>query len=271
MLNYVMQAQEVNEALSLFSRLFDLRIAFFDANDTELFIFDVKERSAYCKRMRNLPDMRPLCEQCDCRALAQTHKSREIEIYHCHRGLIEAVVPLFDSAGTYLGSLMFGQLRDSKRPIPPQRTRQLQNDYQKLNEASLQKVREIADLLKYISEAIIEKAWLMRCQQNWEKVLDEYIDEHIHETLKVETLARAANCSVSFITHNFQAKFGATPQQYIRKKKMILARQRLLEGQKVQDVAHEFGFFDPYHFSRSFRKYYGYPPSQIRGGRASGK
>lgn len=264
MLNYVMQTQEVNRALNLFSRLFDLRIAFFDANDTELFIFDVKQRSSYCTRMRNLPDMCALCEQCDCHALAKTRESRDIEIYRCHRGLFEAVVPLFDAAGTYLGSLMFGQLRDSTRPIPPQRTRQLLRDYQKLNEATPQKMKEITELLKYICEAIIEKAWLKRCQQNWERVLDEYMNEHIRDTLRVETLARAANCSVSLITHHFQTKFGATPQQYIRKKKLALARQRLLEGRKVYEVAEEFGFYDQYHFSRVFRKHYGYPPSHVK-------
>lgn len=262
MLGYVMQTEEVNKALSLFSRLFDVRIAFFDANDAELFFFDVKQRSEYCQWIRNRGEFCPLCEESDCTHLAQAKESREICIYHCHRGLFEAIVPLFDAAGAYLGALVFGQLRDSSKPVAPQPSKKVEKMYRALPEITPQRVREVADLLKYVSEAITEKAWLKRCRESWAEMLEEYITEHIHEPLKIGMLARAVNCSVSFITHNFQQTFGAAPSKYIQTKKLELARQRLLEGYRVFEVAQEFGFYDQYHFSRAFRQQFGYPPSE---------
>lgn len=58
---------------------------------------------------------------------------------------------------------------------------------------------------------------------------------------------------------------GVSPYQYIMRQKMNRAAHDLLASNaRVQDIAAEFGFADPLHFSRVFRKVHGVSPAKWR-------
>jgi len=270
-LDYIMQTKEVDKVLSLFSRIFDLRIAFFDTMDRELFMFDVKQRSSYCKAVRGIEGLCRLCEKSDLSHLHAAKRTKRIIVYHCHRGLFEAIVPLIDYNGEYLGSLMFGQLQDSQKPTPSQPTAYLYDEYLKLPAITNKRAREVAVLLKHVSQSIIENEWLKRVREDWAETLNEYIDANIKNHITIDMLAKISNCSVSSITHRFSDYFGSPPIKFITIKKLEAAKKMMLSGMKIYEVAQEFGFYDQYHFSKVFRKHFGYSPSRyIRENRKSG-
>ena len=70
--------------------------------------------------------------------------------------------------------------------------------------------------------------------------------------------------SVSFLTHNIPLEFGMSLKKFIRKKRMEKALVLLKKDMIVRECAFELGYTDEFYFSRDFKKYYGFPPSEIK-------
>ena len=59
--------------------------------------------------------------------------------------------------------------------------------------------------------------------------------------------------------------FDETPHQWILKKRLSFARNLLIQGErKASDIYLEAGFEDLAHFSRTFKKQFGIPPSKVQ-------
>jgi AraC-like DNA-binding protein len=84
-------------------------------------------------------------------------------------------------------------------------------------------------------------------------------------TLRVETMARRAGLSERRFRQVFEEVTGQTPKHFYDGIRLELGRQLLLVSPaKIEAVAERLGFSSPFHFSRSFRKRFGVPPSTIR-------
>ena len=78
--------------------------------------------------------------------------------------------------------------------------------------------------------------------------------------------ALAAQCHIdnAYLSRLFRRFAGCTPGQYLMRVRLNLATRRLAEpGKLVKEVADEFGFADPYHFSRSFKRFHGISPEEF--------
>lgn len=93
----------------------------------------------------------------------------------------------------------------------------------------------------------------------------DYIQEHFAGHISVEELAAACNLSVSALERRFKKHLKKTPHQYITEVRLEHARRLLLETQKsIGTIALETGFADHSHFTRTFSKHFGEPPSSLR-------
>ncbi len=97
-----------------------------------------------------------------------------------------------------------------------------------------------------------------------QKAID-YIESHLDEDIDY-TEAAACACSSSF---HFQRVFGllcgVTLGEYIRKRRLTLATQELLEkNSRITDIALKYGYETLESFSRAFYKFHGCLPSQIQ-------
>jgi AraC family transcriptional regulator len=95
------------------------------------------------------------------------------------------------------------------------------------------------------------------------KVMD-YLDNHLEESLDVETLARIANFSPYHFHRIFSAMLGETLFAFIGRLRMEKAA-RLMCGAPdatVTEVALSCGFSSPAAFSRAFKEYSGLSPSE---------
>ncbi|WP_136658144.1 AraC family transcriptional regulator [Nitratireductor sp. XY-223] len=77
-------------------------------------------------------------------------------------------------------------------------------------------------------------------------------------------LAEVAGMSLSRFSEQFTAQVGETPQAYLRRWRMILARQSIASGERVQSVARRLGYGSSEALSRAFNKHYGQAPVSIR-------
>jgi len=92
------------------------------------------------------------------------------------------------------------------------------------------------------------------------------VGEHMSDPdFKVESLSTAMNMAERTLQRNLKAMTNQTPQELIRSMRLNRARD-LLENSNlsVSEVAFQVGYLEPTNFSRSFKKQFGFSPSQLR-------
>lgn len=258
------QTQELNDVLHHLFRALDVRITLFDADDRELDLFDIKPMAPYCRMQRKELSFRKACTRCDAMHLSKARSDRRPHLYQCHSGLLEGVVPLRSGEGIYLGSVLFGQMRLEGTSPPPGMKRTLLKHYRMLPCCSWERAEHLAALIQYVSEYIIEQELLRRNEPSWVEALRRYIDRNYHKPLQLADLAESVGKSRSFLSHRFRDFFGQPPMQYIHRRRMEKARALLGEGQSVRQTAEDLGFCDAFYFSRSFKAWFGQPPSAMK-------
>ena len=97
-----------------------------------------------------------------------------------------------------------------------------------------------------------------------EKIILE-IKSHPENWWTVEQLAEKCNTSVSQFRRNFKKRTGMLPKEYIEELKLRHAADVLLSTQHpIKEVASQFGYRDPFHFSRRFKHRFGVAPETYR-------
>lgn len=91
-------------------------------------------------------------------------------------------------------------------------------------------------------------------------VLD-YIDGHIHDEISASEIAENAGYSVYHFSRVFTEAIGISLMSYVTWRKLQYALYDLTQGQKVIDVAMEYGFETHAGFTKAFTHWFGFPPS----------
>ena len=85
-----------------------------------------------------------------------------------------------------------------------------------------------------------------------------------------EEAAETAHMSVRTLSSRFKRIMGRTLHEYQVSMKLEMAYNALSTGHySVKEVSQNFGFCDPYYFSRTFKKIYGVSPSELKRGNLS--
>ncbi|MEK6793364.1 MAG: PocR ligand-binding domain-containing protein [Spirochaetota bacterium] len=260
MVRYFIESQQMNDLLSLLHRLFDIRITFFDMADGEVGYFDIKGMSKYCSFIRRDTAMNARCIACDKRNLLIAQRTKDIHIYHCHRGLAEGIIPLSDTRGVYLGAIVFGQVRIRGSRSPSFGDAYERRYYRMLPSLSRERLADIARMLKYVSEHIIVRELVRHKARQWMETLLSYIDANGSRRIGIADMAKAVDRSPSFISHYFVKEFGVTARAYIMDRKLRRAAEQILAGKRSAETARQFGFYDEFHFSKAFKKKFGVSP-----------
>ena len=92
-----------------------------------------------------------------------------------------------------------------------------------------------------------------------------YINAHLSEELSVEAVAKQLNVSASLLSHAFKKEMNISFYQYVLKKRLTLAFQRIKEGEPAALVAERCGFHDYSNFYRQYKKAFGRAPSERNG------
>jgi len=97
----------------------------------------------------------------------------------------------------------------------------------------------------------------------------EFIDARFADPeLKVEHIAQHVYINPSYLRAVFKKAHGITVMDYLTQRRMEQARQLLGTGnRKLAEIAERVGYNDPAYFSRAFKKYYGYSPTEYENSR----
>lgn len=87
------------------------------------------------------------------------------------------------------------------------------------------------------------------------------LDSNPLDEMPVSALARNVGLSASELSRRFKRRFRISPVVYRKQLRLVVATRLLLRGHAVSQAAHEAGFSDAAHLSRTFKEQYGITPS----------
>jgi AraC family transcriptional regulator len=103
---------------------------------------------------------------------------------------------------------------------------------------------------------------------SWQqKVVEQYVEEHLTEPISLAALAQLAHLSLFHFGRAFKQSFGTPPHRYHTMRRIEIAKTLLARpGLSVTEIAMRLGFAETSAFSTTFRKAAGRRPSDFRRG-----
>ncbi len=93
------------------------------------------------------------------------------------------------------------------------------------------------------------------------RVVDAMRRKQYRENYSLADMAGLSRMPTETFRKRFASEVGMPPQKYQLLRKMERAKTLLRDGHSVQSAGSEVGLRDPYHFSKTFKKYVGLSPS----------
>jgi AraC family transcriptional regulator len=98
-----------------------------------------------------------------------------------------------------------------------------------------------------------------------QKLVVEYIEQHLAEEISLFALARLAKLSPYHFSRAFRDSFGVPPHRYHMARRMNRAQDLLLRSAlPVTQIGARIGFRETSSFTRAYRRYAGVSPSEYR-------
>ncbi|MFZ5967746.1 MAG: AraC family transcriptional regulator [Bacillota bacterium] len=92
------------------------------------------------------------------------------------------------------------------------------------------------------------------------KQVRNYIHDHFLQPISLDDLAQISGLSKYYVLKLFKQAYNATPHAYQTLLRLNHAKKQLKSGETLTAVAHEVGFYDQSHFTKSFKQYFGVTP-----------
>ncbi len=92
-----------------------------------------------------------------------------------------------------------------------------------------------------------------------------FLSAYPDATHRLESLARRFRASPYHLSRVFREEAGTTLSRYVVRSRLAQALPRVLDGDRLTDIAAELGFSSHSHFTTAFRREFGRAPSAYRG------
>lgn len=125
--------------------------------------------------------------------------------------------------------------------------------------------QELQKYLELIRTCVSERMNTRLNDPKYKLVQDakQYIREHICERLTLAEVAGAIGISQNYLSSLFRIYNGSGFSEYVAESKIQLAKEMLKKGNmKVYQVSEKLGFDNQQYFSKVYKKYTGYSPSE---------
>jgi len=129
------------------------------------------------------------------------------------------------------------------------------------NIASL-KITEAINILRTIDKSIDNI--LANFEELGKIDLADFMEKNFMFNMPMEKFGYLTGRSLTTFKRDFKRAFNTTPQKWLTQKRLESAHYQLSEkNMKPGEVYYETGFENLSHFSYAFKKYYGYPPTEL--------
>jgi AraC-like DNA-binding protein len=104
-------------------------------------------------------------------------------------------------------------------------------------------------------------------EKNLSERIDSFLEQNFHQKISLEKLAEHFKMSKSSLSHRYHQETGRTPIETLITIRIHNVRNKLLEDQRLKEIAESCGFYDEYHLSKTFKRLTGKSPRQFIAGR----
>jgi AraC-like DNA-binding protein len=121
-------------------------------------------------------------------------------------------------------------------------------------------------ILVYLRRAVWDRS-AAPLQAEKPELLDQvlaYMEEHLSEKITLEDFAKHFWVSQSTISQTFRNKLGVSFYRCVTQRRLIAAKNLIIEGIPLESVGRKVGFSDYSSFYRAFKQEFGISPRQFR-------
>ena len=256
-----------------FCILTQLRIVLIDSEFNELLSYPEKQYG-FCAEIRRNMDVHSKCLASDKAGCLACANSKELNIYRCHMGLVEAVIPILDG-GEILGYVMFGQILKSdtcdmerrrlKRTFANWPYRSIDSVVDEIPTRSEEELNAAATILQALTTYVLFNRWVAPKKYDFIRRLDTYIQEHLRGPISVDDICLSFGIARTRLYSVATDYLGCGIAEYIRKKRIFHAKEFLEKTDlPISQIVYDTGFCDYSHFSRVFKEETGITAREYR-------
>ncbi|WP_148411339.1 PocR ligand-binding domain-containing protein [Murimonas intestini] len=253
--------------------LTNIRIVLFDDEFREVLSYPYTD-CPFCKMMKQHPAAGALCKESDTHSFRQSRADKQLLIYHCHAGLIEATIPLVDNHAV-IGYLMFGQISDAESlpdleqmllgVLKKQQLPAVKDCCRDIPLKTNEEIEAAAKIMEACTFYVLYDEAIALRRQNFVNNLQNYLRSHLQENLTAEAIADSLNISRSKLYLACDKNLGMGIAEYVRLLRIDEARRLLKETDySITRIANMTGFADYNYFCRVFKKMTGVSAKKYR-------
>lgn len=267
------QDKVLTELMQDFYTLTGIKIVLFDESYAELMSYPL-DKKTFCMHMRENEKFNEKCRICDEEAFCKCNLTKELEIYKCHAGLIEAVAPITEN-GKIIGYMMFGQVTDNKdREGFVKQMKRVCREYkiEKDLDKSIRKIKyknnkqilAAAKILDAFTEYILLKEMVQLSGRELIDKIENFIDNHMNEEITVERLCDEFNIKRTKLYEIMKQYTSGGVATFIKNRRLKKAKILIKATDlKIAEISYAVGFSDYNYFLRVFKKEFGISPKKF--------
>ena len=269
----VFDFEKLNPLLNSFQQLSGIRFSLVDTSYRV--IYASGEMTDFCACVQSTPAGLARCNACDEMAARNVGARTPYQIYRCHAGLCDILLPI-GQGGEVIAYLCFGQLLDTSQPIEAQwratletlgwadDAAALEGPFLRLPMLDMADIEAYARILSacipYIQiDGLVQLSHVSELQR-----LRALIDRNYHLHLTLDQIAVKLNVSKTKLC-SIAAENGSTVMRMLAEKRISVARVLLVTTDlSVSAVAERVGISDYNYFTKVFKSIQGTTPSRYR-------
>ncbi len=258
------------ETLKYFYMLTGIRTVIFDSEFKEIFSYP-ETACNFCTIIRTNTALMNKCRESDIDAFEKCKDMKNIFIYKCHMGLVEAVMPI-KNKNKIIGYIMLGQITDIKDKNDLKKLESeiykehgLECNTTEIKYKNKNQILAASKLLEICTDYMLLKEMIGAENEKIITSANSYIKEHLSEQINIYDLCEYIGASRTKLYEMFKSEYGVGIASYIKEARLTEARKLLKENNlSVSEVSVKVGFSDYNYFSRIYKKRFKISPHKDR-------
>lgn len=251
----------------------DVKISFFSEDMYEYLVGYHMHSSDFCTMLQNTLQVRYRCIQQDNHMCSKCRQSGEKQIYSCHAGLTEVIIPI-NIESRKLIYMVFGQFR-MQDALPQYLIEEwvsagfeaglLEKAFLDRPLVSEEKLHKLVSIFEQTVAYLLSSGRIALRKPALLEAIQLYIDQHISEEIAIGDVAEAVFRSGSAVSHAVKRELGISFKQLLTERRISAFQQLIISNpsMSIKECCRMVGYEDALYFSRLFHKKTGMAPSEF--------